>query len=124
MSDSPETLADRMRQINAQAMAQRHKLAASLSTARDALRPVHLKQRATHRLLDTSLDTIGRANSAIRAHPLRVLGIAAMIGAVLARGPLIKLAAQGLTMGRDHAIKAYRNHTAAKPATEDENIDG
>lgn len=114
MSDKPDSLEARMRALNALADAQRAKLLSSLHATRSHAHPARLKQRVGKRLLDRMLDAIAKGRASIIAHPARALGIAAVAGAVLARGPLVKLAAKAYAAGKAIAVEKYRQHRIAK----------
>lgn len=104
---------NRMRELNAQAKAHRDKLYTLVDLSRERLRPQTLMHQAGNRALDLVLDGMGKAKSAVRAHPAKALAAAAGIGALLARRPLFKAAAAGFAAGREH----WRARSQAKAAT-------
>lgn len=114
----PRDPGEQLRQLDAAAKAQKDALRETLAAARHRLRPAILKERAQNRLLDSALDTFTRAENSVRQHPARAVGIAALIGAVLARGPLLRLAAAGISKGSHH-VKT-RLSAAAKPANNED----
>ena len=67
-----------------------------------------------NRLMDRMLDAIAKGRASITAHPARTLGIAALVGAVLARGPVLKLAGQAYAAGKEIAVEKYRQYRIAK----------
>lgn len=114
MSDKRDNLEARMRMLNALADTQRAKFLASLSATQHHAHPARLKERASNQLLDRMLDAIAKGRASITAHPARTLGIAALVGAVLARGPLLKLAGKAYAAGKEIAVEKYRQHRIAK----------
>jgi hypothetical protein len=75
--------------IKAQAERQRVVDLARLAASR--LRPQSLAQEAGNKLLDLGLDVADRSKAAMRTHPARTIGLVAIAGAILARGPLLRL---------------------------------
>jgi len=114
MSDKPDSMEARMRTLNALADTQRAKFLASLQATQHHAHPARLKERASNQLLDRMLDAIAKGCASINAHPARALGIAALVGAVLARGPLLKLAGKAYAAGREIAVEKYRQHRITK----------
>lgn len=104
---------DRMRELNAQAKAHREKLFTLVDLSRERLRPETLIHQAGNRALDLVLNGMGKAKSAVRAHPAKAVAAAAGIGALLARRPLFKAVAAGFVAGRNH----WRTRSQAKAAT-------
>jgi len=95
MTDLPEGMDAKLvnATIDAEVQRERVKELARLAAAR--LRPKNLAQEAGTKMLDLGLDVVDRGKTAVRAHPARTIGLAAIIGAILARGPLLKLASSG-----------------------------
>lgn len=114
MNDKSDNQEARMRTLNAVADAQRAKFLSSLNETQRHAHPARLKERASNRLLDRMLDVIAKGRASIVAHPARSLGIAALAGAVIARGPLIKLAAKAFAASKEIAVEKYRQHRIAQ----------
>ena len=74
------------------------------------LRPSRLRTRAQDRMLDGALDTLAQAQAAVVRHPARAIGLAALIGAFLARKPLWRMVASGVRAGKDYAARLYHAH--------------
>lgn len=96
MADLPEGMDARLvtATVDAEVQRERVKELARLAAAR--LRPQNLAQEAGTKMLDLGLDVVDRSKTAACAHPVRTIGLAATIGAILARGPLLKLASSGV----------------------------
>ncbi|MBP6030137.1 MAG: hypothetical protein KA533_01780 [Sphingobium sp.] len=120
MSDS-SLLEERMRHLNDLATLQRAKLKDSLHLARVRLSPDHIKKSAGNRVMDRMLDALTRARHAVKDHPLPALGIAAVFGAVLARGPLWKLARKGFANAKDKLTEIWQDYRNARWDDEDGN---
>jgi len=107
-----------MRELNARAEQMRGELAATFAVAGERLRPDRLASEASDRFADMVLDNADRAKAAAREHPLKVAGIAAIIGAVLARRPLSRLLSQGMAVAWRHFQERHRRTAAEDPTTE------
>lgn len=114
MNDTSDSLEARMRTLNAHADAQRAKFLSSIGETRHHAHPARIKERASNRFLDRMLDVIAKGRASIVAHPARSLGIAALAGAIIARGPLIKLATKGFAVSKEIAVEKYRQHRIAQ----------
>lgn len=117
---SPRTSDEYLRHLDGAAKAQKDALRKALAAARHRLRPSTLKERAQNRLLDSTLDIFTRAENSVRQHPVRAAGIAALIGALLARGPLFRLAATAFSKSRHH-VRARLNAAGKSANNEDSN---
>lgn len=85
-----------LRDLAVLAKSQRDALLASLSAVSAKLSPTYMKTRAQHQFLDTTLDSIAKLKTAVARHPARALGVAAVIGALLARRPLFRISGKCL----------------------------
>mgnify|MGYP003633069118 CR=1 FL=1 len=77
--------------LSAEAESQRARFFGLLGLARERVRPANLMKEAENRALDMGLDALDKSAAFARAYPLRVAGMAAAVGALLARKPLWKL---------------------------------
>ncbi|MEO8723894.1 MAG: hypothetical protein ABI395_10310 [Sphingobium sp.] len=82
----------------------------TLHTAQARLRPSALRKEASDKMMDAALDAFDNTRRYARANPAQVAALAAAIGAILARGPLMALLRRLFVMGRD----AYRTHRSNK----------
>ena len=87
--------AERLATLSTETEAKRTRLMGLMGLARERVRPSHLASEAGNKVLDAGLDAIDASKAAVRAHPFKAAGIAAAIGAILARNPLFSLAAKG-----------------------------
>lgn len=109
----------RLRELNARAEQERTALAETLAKAAQRLRPARLASDAGDRVADAMLDTFASARSAAREHPLKAVGIAAMVGAVLARRPLSRLISQGLDSAWRHFRSRHQSDGTEVPVAEE-----
>ncbi len=109
-----------LRELARRAEAERDALRQTFSAIGTKLRPKRIRSRAQSHLMDGALDAIGHAKTAVAAHPARVIGVAALLGFILARGPLIRLTVKGIRSGRDCVSKWVREHRKPRDE-EDEN---
>lgn len=122
MKTADDSIMVQMRRLNARAKQARAELAATFAAASERLRPARLASETSDRFADMLLDNVDRAKAAAREHPLRGVGIAAAIGAFVARRPLFRLMSQGMDAARRH-FHERREHTAADdPAAESDEI--
>lgn len=105
-----------MQRLNARATQARADLFATFAMAGERLQPKRLASETSDRFAGILLDTVGRAKTAAREHPLRMVGIAAAIGVFLARRPLFRLLSQGMEAGWHHFQKQR------KPAAETDDL--
>lgn len=102
MTTGQGNAARRMRELNMRARQERDALADTLAVTGERLRPAKLASDASDRVADAMLDAIAKARTAAREHPIKAVGIAAAIGAFLARRPLSRLIAEGLGSAWTH----------------------
>lgn len=114
MSDRPGDSEARMRDLNRLADEHRAQLLASLRATIQHVHPAQLKARASNNILDRMLGGIARGRASIVAHPARALGLAALAGALVARGPLLRLATKALATGKVIAMNKYRAYRNTK----------
>lgn len=99
MTDIPEGMLEGMDEklaaVTAEAELQRERVIGLARLAAERLRPQNLAQEAGNRMLDLGLDAVDRGKAAAKEHPLRTIGLAAVLGAIVARGPLLRLATSG-----------------------------
>ncbi len=107
----------RMRELNARAKQERTALTDTFAVVRQRLRPARLASEAGDRVADAVLDTIAKGRNTARQHPFKAIGIAAVIGAFLARRPLFGLLSQGIGAAWRH-FQERRGHTAADAAAD------
>jgi len=112
-------MALRLRELNVRAGQQRAALAETLAKAKLRLRPSRLASDAGDRIADALLDSLASARSAAREHPLKAVGIAATVGAVLARRPLTRLMSQGLDSAWRHFRSRHRCDDTEYPIAEE-----
>lgn len=112
MKSAGESTMVQMRRLNERAKQARAELAATFAMAGERLRPARLASETSDRFADMLLDNADRARAAARKHPLRAVGIAAAIGAVLARRPIFRLLSQGMEAAWHH-FEERRERTAA-----------
>lgn len=101
---------EHMRDLDSLAEERRRALEESVALLRRRVAPAHLKARVQNRLLDGTLDILARAKGTIRENPVRTLGIAALLGAILARRRIVKIAARGALSAADYFKNLYRKH--------------
>lgn len=115
----------RMRELNARARQQRDALAETLAVTGERLRPARLASDAGDRLADAMLDAVAKGRTAAREHPFKAVGIAAAIGAFLARRPLSRLVSEGLGSAWTHiASRGQPDGAEDHSAEETEESDG
>ncbi|MGE4430206.1 MAG: hypothetical protein AB7E05_05615 [Sphingobium sp.] len=101
MSDRKAHPAQRLAALDLRTRDQRQRVQSLARIAQDRLRPAHLAQEAGNRALDLGLDTIAKAKAAARAHPGKTAALVAVIGAAIARKPLLRLIGKGYGTVRD-----------------------
>lgn len=92
------------------AIAARTQFLATLTTASNRLHPAALRKEASEKAMDAALDGLAQTRSFVRKHPIQVIGVAAGIGAVIARAPLMALFQRLFVMG----MESYRKHQSRK----------
>ena len=102
-----------MRRLNARAAEERAELAETFAAAGERLQPRRLASEAGDSVADMLLDSFDKAKGVARTHPLKTVGIAAMIGAFLARRPLFHLASEGLGAARQYFSDRQQQHDVA-----------
>lgn len=100
-----------MQRLNTRAEHARTELAATFAAAGERLRPGRLASEASDRFADMLLDNADRVKAAVREHPLKVAGIAAVIGAFFARRPLTRLLSQGMDAAWRHFQERHQHTT-------------
>lgn len=114
-SPLPKETEQHLRALDSLAQERRRALGQSIALLQRRLHPAHLKARAQNHLFDRALDSVTRARDTIRDNPVRTAGIAVLLGAIIARGPLLKLAARAAVFARDYFRRRSHNHgTSAK----------
>lgn len=109
----------RLRELNARAGQERAALARTLARTAQRLRPSRLASDAGDRVADAMLDSFASARTAAREHPFKAVGIAAMVGAVLARRPLFHLMSQGLNAAWRHFRSRHGYEDTEDPIVEE-----
>lgn len=87
---------ERLAALDAEAAERRARTLSLLSQSREHLRPASLAEETRNWALDYGLDQIARAARAIRAHPVKAAGAAALFGALLGYRPLTRALTAGL----------------------------
>lgn len=109
----------RLRELTARAEQERAALAETLAKTAQRLRPSRLASDAGDRVADAMLDTFASARSAAREHPLKAVGIAAAIGAVLARRPLFRLMSEAMDSAWRHFRSRHQSDGTDGPVAEE-----
>lgn len=112
MSDSKVPPAQRLAALDLRTRDQRERVESLARIAQDRLRPAHLAREAGNRALDLGLDSMGKAKAMVRAHPGKTTALAAVIGAAIARKPLLALLCKGYDRVRDR-LNPEENAAAA-----------
>jgi len=101
MNHPHEKPAQRLAALDAVTGDQRMRIRRLAGLTVERLRPARIAQDAGNRALDLGLDAMEKARTFARAHPLKTAGLAAAIGAVIARKPLWRLSMSGYRRLRD-----------------------
>lgn len=108
--------AEHLAALSVEAEAKRSRLMDMVELARMRVRPSRLASEAGNKVLDAGLDAIDASKAVVRSHPFKAAGIAAAVGAILARKPLLGLAARGYARLRAGASSKQDNPTDAPPS--------
>lgn len=119
MSDASHLLEERMRHLNELAASRRERLKGTVGNLRARLNPAQVKQRAGNRAMDSMLDALASGKRTLREHPLPAIGIAALCGALLARGPLWRLIVKSLATGKEKLTEVWQDYRTARQQDED-----
>lgn len=95
---------------DAAAQAARAQMLDTLGTTRARLAPAALRQEATNAAKDAALDRLAQARLYAQGHPMQVVGLAAAVGAIVARRPLGLVGRKLLAMGQSALVR----HLAAR----------
>ena len=111
---------DRLRELNKRATEERQRLSKALGVTLDRLRPTNLAREAGNHALDFGLDTLESAKKAVRSHPVKAAGAAALVGAFLARRALFRLAMKGVSAGKERFSRKGASREISAQAGESE----
>ena len=96
----PGDVGNRLKELDERAAEERQRFSKALGLTAEKLRPASLAREVGNRALDLGLDTIESARNAVRKHPVKAIGAAAIVGAYFARRPLFRLAVKGVAAGK------------------------
>ncbi len=119
MSDFEGKPADQLAALNTLTHEQRARVRHLAALATERLRPASLAREAGNRALDIGLDTLDKARTMARAHPVKTAGIVAAIGAVIAHRPLLRLFSSGYANLRDKWRQDRKETASANTKNED-----
>jgi len=107
--------ADQLAALDTLTHDQRARVRELAGLAADRLRPAYLAREAGNRALDIGLDGMSKARTMARAHPVKAAGMVAIVGAVIARKPLLRLFSGGYAALREK-WRHHRQKTASANA--------